>query len=120
MAKRPCLDCGTLATSARCPPCTRSKDRARGTRQQRGLNAEYDRNRAIILAAATTCAVCGQPGTADDPLTAGHIDARIDGGGNALANLRPEHASYNYGGKRCRGRGRDPGGRGSDGIMAPP
>ncbi|GAB2846168.1 hypothetical protein GCM10022221_51820 [Actinocorallia aurea] len=46
------------------------------------------------------CAVCGLPGTVNDPLTAGHIVARTDGGTNDPSNLRAEHASFNYGGGR--------------------
>lgn len=108
MGRKPCLDCGTLTTKTRCLGCTRAQSRARdarrGNRHARGLTSEYDRNRAILLANATVCAVCGLPGTRDDPLTAGHIIARANGGTNDLANLRAEHASYNYGqGRRtCR------------------
>lgn len=108
MAQRPCLDCGSLTSASRCRTChlagERERDRQRGTRQQRGLDATYDRNRRALLAAATVCAVCGLPGTADDPLTAGHITPRSEGGSNGLDNLRAEHASYNYGhGRRpCR------------------
>ena len=107
-AKKPCLDCGALSSGTRCPTHTkaraRARDRRRGTRQQRGLGAEYDQARAILLANATVCAVCGLPGTPDDPLTAGHIQARQDGGPATLTNLRAEHASYNYsqGKRQCR------------------
>lgn len=110
MALKACLDCGTLSPATRCPPCARARDNTRyarrGTRQQRGLDTEYDRNRAIILASATVCAICGRPGTPTDPLTAGHITDRQHGGTNALTNLRAEHASYNYSqGRPCRGGG---------------
>lgn len=113
MALKPCLDCGALSPGPRCPAHQRARDGARyarrGTRQQRGLDATYDRNRAILLANATVCAHCGRPGTPDDPLTAGHIVARVDGGTNDLANLRPEHASFNYShGAGCRGQGGTP------------
>lgn len=109
MALKPCLDCGKLSQDTRCPVHTaqvnRARDQRRGTRQQRGLNAEYDRNRATLLANVTVCAVCGRPGSPDDPLTAGHVTDRRNGGGNGLDNLRAEHASFNYSqGKRpCRG-----------------
>ena len=116
MALKPCLErnCGRLSPNTRCPTHTQAKDRARdqrrGTRQQRGLDAEYDRNRTILLANVFVCAVCGRPGTPGDPLTAGHITGRQDHGGNGLDNLRAEHSSYNYSqGKRtCRA---GPGGR---------
>ncbi len=46
MAKRPCLDCRTPSEATRCPDCTRTKDRARGSRQDRGYDRDYDRTRA--------------------------------------------------------------------------
>ncbi len=108
MALKPCIDCGTPSPRTRCRPChlakERIRDQARGRRQARGLDAEYDRNRKTLLDSATVCAACGRPGTPDDPLTAGHIVARTDGGSNELSNLRAEHASFNYSqGRRCRG-----------------
>lgn len=124
MARRPCLDCRRPTTATRCRPCRlaaeRERDRARGSRQERGLDATYDRNRKALLAAAQVCAICGRPGTADDPLTAGHIVARADGGGNTPDNLRAEHASYNYshGRSPCRAGG-DGGGPGGPGGMGP-
>lgn len=110
MALKPCLErnCGRLSPNTRCPAHTaqasRARDQRRGTRQQRGLDAEYDRNRTMLMATVTVCAICGQPGMPGDPLTAGHINRREDGVDNSLDNLRPEHASYNYSqGKRaCR------------------
>ncbi len=54
MPKRACLGpghgqrcpVGALTDQPRCPSCTRTKDRARGTRQQRGYGADHDRLRA--------------------------------------------------------------------------
>lgn len=109
MGSKPCLDCGTLSPDSRCRPCAlgreRERDQRRGTRQQRGLDTTYDRNRRILLAEAQVCAVCGRPGTDGDPLTAGHITPRSQGGGNGMDNLRAEHASFNYshGRSPCRG-----------------
>lgn len=37
--------CPKLTSNTRCPEHTRSKDRARGTRQQRGYDADYDATR---------------------------------------------------------------------------
>lgn len=107
MALRPCIDCGTLTPNTRCPIHTRARSRARdqqrGSRQQRGLDNTYDRNRSILMANATVCAICHRPPTATDPLTADHIVRREHGGGNDLANLRAVHASWNYSqGRACR------------------
>jgi len=45
--RRPCLTSGRLVRDAhRCPPCAAKHDKARGTRQQRGYDAEHDRTRA--------------------------------------------------------------------------
>jgi hypothetical protein len=48
MAKRRCIDCHLLvdAPKSRCPEHERAKDRARGTRQERGYDSEHDRIRA--------------------------------------------------------------------------
>ena len=39
-------DCPTLTNTTRCTTCERAKDKARGTRQQRGYDAAHDRLRA--------------------------------------------------------------------------
>lgn len=38
--------CGTLTKTTRCDDCRRTKDQARGTRQERGYDAQHDRLRA--------------------------------------------------------------------------
>lgn len=45
MAKHVCAEPGCpnlIDRGVRCPTCTRTRDRARGTRQQRGYDAAYD------------------------------------------------------------------------------
>ena len=53
MALKVCAEpaCPVLTESARCPAHTRQVDKARGTRQQRGYDADYDRQRAAVAAA---------------------------------------------------------------------
>lgn len=48
MTKRVCLEpgCPTLTTKSRCPDHERQRDRARGTRQERGYDAGHDKLRA--------------------------------------------------------------------------
>ncbi|MFI0481729.1 HNH endonuclease [Actinomadura sp. 9N215] len=40
--------------------------------------------------AESECVHCGATGTADNPITAGHIIARHKGGSNSPDNYRPE------------------------------
>ncbi|MEV4096954.1 HNH endonuclease [Streptosporangium saharense] len=57
-----------------------------------------------MLRSASHCAICGLPPTEDNPLTAGHIVARVDGGTNDLSNYQPEHRACNYGKREQRRR----------------
>lgn len=63
--------CPTLTHSSRCPTHTRERDRARGSRQQRGYDAHHDRLRAEwaprVATGRVRCAspTCRRP---DDPL----------------------------------------------------
>jgi hypothetical protein len=49
---RPCLDCRTPTDGSRCPGCRSKKnatrDRQRGSRQQRGYGADHDAERARL------------------------------------------------------------------------
>jgi 5-methylcytosine-specific restriction endonuclease McrA len=72
------------------------------SRQARGLDAEYDRNRAIVLREETHCGICGEPGLEDD--TADHKVPRAQGGGNERSNLQRAHRECNQrkgGAARC-------------------
>lgn len=56
--------CPELTNKTRCPTHTRQRDAARGTRQQRGYDKEYDQRRKTDLARLTngevlTCWRCG-------------------------------------------------------------
>jgi hypothetical protein len=83
MARRPCIEahCQRLALpgKARCSSHnaerSRARDRRRGTRQQRGYDAAYERARAALLASGPACRWCGAPATTADhypPLATGH------------------------------------------------
>ena len=57
--KRPCLGCGKLGRwRTRCPGCQRVHDRARGSRQQRGYDAQHEALRAQLVAALDPWAPC--------------------------------------------------------------
>jgi hypothetical protein len=103
MPLRPCLGtpdqtCSRLTdrTDSRCPACAAARERARGTRQQRGLGSDYDRAREQALTGATHCATCGQAFTLDNPATGGHVKARRHGGTTA-DGIKPECRRCNYG-----------------------
>lgn len=70
--RRVCLDCPaiipTTAYRGRCPACNRQRDQARGSRQERGYDAEHDRlrrqyQRRLDVGEVIPCARCGQPVT---------------------------------------------------------
>ena len=68
MAKRPCIEpgCPVLTTRTRCTEHERAKDKARGTRQARGYDAEYDAvgrdyQRRINDGHTFTCWRCSRP-----------------------------------------------------------
>lgn len=105
MVERRCLGlpgqpCMEWSTKARCPRHTRAFSQWHGTSRQRGYGAEYERNRAIILSRSRACWKCGGYAT-----TAGHVIARVHGGGCGLGNLRPECGPCNHrdGGALSRG-----------------
>lgn len=79
---RACTRCGARTNACRCTPVAQ-------------LDAEYNRNRRIILATSFVCWRCGKPATLGDPLEADHVTARTNGGTNKVTNLRAAHRSCN-------------------------
>ncbi|GAB7004392.1 hypothetical protein JCM18899A_18650 [Nocardioides sp. AN3] len=70
--------CYELTNTTRCEDHTRVRDRARGTRQQRGYDADYDRQRKRIAQAMSngqvfTCWRCGDV-VFPHQLSLGHCD----------------------------------------------
>lgn len=79
------------------------------SRQARGYDAEYDRNRDLIVQHVIMhggmCVICGRPFYHDQKITAEHMIPLRAGGGNGLDNLGPAHSSCNSrGGGRARRR----------------
>lgn len=100
MPKRECLGCGTLTEgSSRCEPCRKAADNARyarrGTTAERGLSGFHAQVSRWFRDTDAQCVHCGQHGSDGNPMTAGHIDDRVDGGSNELANYQPECLSCN-------------------------
>lgn len=89
--------CPTRAVTdrTRCPSCERVRQRQRGTPDQRGLDADYRRNRAVVMAAAQ--GRCYFRGCRTTATTCDHIVPRRDGGGNEVGNLRASCPAHNYG-----------------------
>lgn len=70
--------CPVLTKGTRCTTHTRGKDKARGTRQQRGYDAEYDARRradmqALVQGVVLTCWRCGHVVPPHD-YSLGHCD----------------------------------------------
>ena len=68
MVKRPCSEpgCPVLTTTTRCLECARRRDRERGTRQERGYDAEYDQlkrtyAKRVQAGELLLCVRCHQP-----------------------------------------------------------
>lgn len=79
--------CRKVVTSTRPCPDHPRQSWARGrSRQERGYDAEYVRNRAIVMGRAASCAGCGAPAQATD--SCDHRTPRHRGGTNEVSNLR--------------------------------
>lgn len=82
----PCLVCGTPSAGPRCPDHRKAQPYS---------SAEYQAARAQTLSEEDVCWICGLPATVDDPLTADHVVAVVDGGGSGRDNLHAAHESCN-------------------------
>lgn len=95
-----CRRCGKPCPGGRgglCATCHKAEHASRYT-------AEFDRNSKVLrsrfVPGVTLCGRCRKPIASLDQFSVGHIIAHAHGGSAALSNLRPEHRSCNYGGKR--------------------
>jgi 5-methylcytosine-specific restriction endonuclease McrA len=61
----------------------------------KGSTRRRRKARALLLATATHCWICGQPPRPGDPLVADHLIPRAHGGPDALFNYRAAHRSCN-------------------------
>lgn len=87
-------------TGGRCRTHARQIEQARGTRQQRGYDRDFDAaKRDPTYLNATHCTRCGQPFTPDNPKTAGHTRAIRDGG-TTLDGISPQCRRCNFGWRR--------------------
>lgn len=70
--------CPELTDTTRCPTHTRDRDRARGTRQQRGYDLAYEarrkRDARTVAAGKAVCWDCGERISPLEPWDEGHCD----------------------------------------------
>lgn len=97
MRSCPCLDCGRLTSSTRCPSCrtayNRLRDSHRGTTTARGYGAGWRKIAAAVLERDSyRCHWCG--GSAD---TADHVIPKAAGGTDQLANVVAACRPCNFG-----------------------
>jgi hypothetical protein len=116
MLNKPCRSCGKPGL-AECNDCkairverwkakqaTATKrataNGSRPNRQARGYDAQYDRNRKIVIDTAIRehqcCVICHSPFEQASDITAEHLIPRRDGGTSELTNLGPAHSWCNY------------------------
>lgn len=76
-----CIDCPAIGDwpRGRCPTHERARDKARGTRRQRGYDATHDRESArwrakVRAGELVRCWRCGEPITDADDCHLGHDD----------------------------------------------
>lgn len=85
--------CPTLTKATRCTQHTRAKDRARGTRQQRGYDAAHEAERArwtpLVATGNVKCWRCGEYIPGAGPFDLGHDDL------DRTKYRGPEHVSCN-------------------------
>lgn len=85
--------CPELTHTTRCTTHTREKDKARGTRQERGYGQQHDRLRVewepLVATGHVKCARCAEPISPGVAWDLGHED--ID----RTRYAGPEHASCN-------------------------
>lgn len=100
-AKKVCAEpsCPELTNGTRCVKHERARDKARGTRQERGYDKAFERaKRDPAYVTAAHCTNCGQPFTDTNPKTAGHSTAIRDGGTGST--IEPHCRRCNYGWRR--------------------
>jgi hypothetical protein len=112
MLAKPCRGCGKPGKSW-CDDCNaikvakwkatmaqRTNNSNRGSRQSRGYDAMYDRNRKIVIHTAIVehqvCVLCHLPFVNESDITAEHLIPRRNGGTSELSNLGPAHKTCNY------------------------
>lgn len=79
--------CGELVQRGRCPICSRTREQQRGTRQQRGYGAAWQRTRGRVLREAPWCSKCAEGDIVTPATEVDHITPKVDGGTDDRSNL---------------------------------
>lgn len=95
----PTPGCPRLTSGGYCTTHRAERERARGTRQERGYDADYDRRRKAALDGATRCSSCGAAFSDDNPATGGHV-VDIRAGGTTADGVVAECRRCNLGWRR--------------------
>lgn len=101
MVAKSCRGCGQVG-AALCGECSTLQERRRNrpSASARGYDAEYRRNRLVVVDQAkrgAPCVLCGSGFTGQDIVTAEHIIPLRYGGTNNRENLGPAHLRCNSG-----------------------
>lgn len=97
LAMKVCAEsgCPTLTTTTRCPTHTREKDKARGTRQERGYGVAHEAERKrwapLVATGGVKCWRCTEHINGDEPWDMGHDDRVND----PKTYRGPEHVRCN-------------------------
>ncbi len=87
-----CKTCGEPTTfGPRCEPCQTERDRRRNANPYR---REYHSAEYLNFPLSGKCAICGKPGTPEDPLTRDHVKP-VSLGGTVKDGIRIVHRSEN-------------------------
>lgn len=100
MVAKSCRGCGAIGR-ALCSECEALQERKRNrpSATGRGYDAEYRRNRQVVVDQAKrgkACVICGYDFTTTDLITAEHIIPLRAGGDSSKSNLGPAHARCNF------------------------
>lgn len=99
MVATSCRRCHRVSKSAICSYCVKFEPGHKLSRQQRGYDSEYNRNRQVMIDFAwrigAPCFICRRPFASRAEITAEHVKPLRDGGTGELANLAPAHSRCN-------------------------
>lgn len=79
--------CGALVAKGKCTACAGERERERGTRQERGYGAPWERIRKRVIKEQQWCQRCLQKDIVVPIEEVDHIIPKVDGGTDDYSNL---------------------------------